>query len=195
MRMLVQTALLGLVALQTTLATAATEHYVEIDWLRSEYADRHHNGLAVRGGFALSQQAHAFADYRRVDVDSFDLDAWRLGLGLEIPLSERVELTGAVALERREDLAITTFSTGFGTPQRFVNRFHRDGASLELGLRARPSEAFEISAAYRYVKLDGPDNDPLILNGLYRWSDRWGLQLTLEHDDQTSLLVGPRLSF
>ena len=102
-------------------------NYVELGYLR---ADPDHldseDGVGLRGSFAISPNVHVFGGYdwdaiRRphANLSGFDADAYRLGLGYNTGISDKVDFVGRVAWERID-----------------IGSFDDDGYSAEVGIRA-----------------------------------------------------------
>ena len=161
-------------------------NYVELGYLR---ADPDHldseDGVGLRGSFAISPNVHVFGGYdwdaiRRphANLSGFDADAYRLGLGYNTGISDKVDFVGRVAWERID-----------------IGSFDDDGFSAEVGIRAAVAPSFEAGAALRYVDFDGSATS-LVLNGQYKFNSTWGISAEADiNKDGNSFLIGPRLSF
>ncbi|MCB1627122.1 MAG: hypothetical protein KDI51_01830 [Xanthomonadales bacterium] len=161
-------------------------NYVELGYLRADPDNlSSEDGIGFRSSSALGANFHIFGGYdwdavRRphANLSGVDAHAYRLGLGYNTGISDKVDFVGRVAWERID-----------------IGSFDDDGFSAEVGIRAAVAPSFEAGAALRYVDFDGSATS-LVLNGQYKFNSTWGISAEADiNKDGNSFLIGPRLSF
>ena len=143
------------------------------------------DGFGLFGSLELTDQLHLLAGFSTEDLDlGIDANSYRLGAGLNFPLSNRLDIETHLLYVRSE------LDTGFGT-------FKDDGAQIGLGLRGRVSDQLELTGSADYVSFDGDDGDESLTFGArYFVTPKFALggDLTL-FDDGHTFFLGGRLNF
>ncbi|GMV27925.1 MAG: hypothetical protein AMXMBFR59_00500 [Rhodanobacteraceae bacterium] len=180
-----RTALVLASLLALPFATQAAD--LSYSWLEADYVhvnpDDFDNtdGVAIRGSGALGDNFNLIAGWNRLDVDTplvDDLKSWYLGVGYHTPVGDTTDLFTDVAYIKNTTL-------------------DNDGVGARVGVRSALSPKFEGAAWVGYEKLDHTDgNGSLGVSGQYKFTPRFGLVAEARvGENDTSFLVGPRLSF
>jgi Ax21 family sulfation-dependent quorum factor len=180
-------ALLAVPALVLSASASAAEgvsyNYLEGGYVTSNLQDSPDaDGWAIGGSAAIAPNFHLFGNYSSQELDgtNFDIDNWRLGVGYNHEISQRMDLLTRVAYERYET-SVQDFN----------------GYSVEVGLRGAITPMFEGYALAGYE--DGSDFDGDFygrLGAQVKFNQNWGLTGDVKFADNDTLwFVGPRFTF
>jgi len=184
---LLAVALLAAPALVLSADASAAEgisyNYVEAGYVASNLEDAlDADGWGLGGSAAIAPNFHLFGSYNSLELDDidFDIDNWRLGVGYNHEISQRLDLLTRVAYERYET-DIVDFN----------------GYSVEAGVRGAITPMFEGYALAGYE--DGSDFDGDFyghLGAQVKFNQNWGLTGDVKFaGDDTEWFVGPRFTF
>ncbi|MCG8435030.1 MAG: hypothetical protein MJA83_13450 [Gammaproteobacteria bacterium] len=127
------------------------------------------DGFAVRGSYAVTDNIHVFGDYLDAEVDSFDFEHTRFGVGYHKKIVFQ-DLSAFAQFSYEESESGDTSDEGFG---------------LTAGVRKNWHGRFEAGAYLRYVNMD--ESDTLVgINGLFHVNDRFSIGLEIEDGDDVS---------
>jgi Ax21 family sulfation-dependent quorum factor len=134
-------------------AEGVSYNYVEGGYTATNIEGPDADGWALKGSVAVHPNFHVFADYSSQEVDdvNVDFDQWRVGLGYNHELSQRVDLLTRVAYEKAKT---DSFSTPSGVR---VPSFSADGYSVEVGVNSALTSRLNGYALAGYE--DGDDYD------------------------------------
>jgi opacity protein-like surface antigen len=111
------------------------------------------DGFGVKGSAELTPMLHAFGGLQNLSFDGGgDLDTLNLGLGVNFPMSDALDLVGGVSFERAK-------VGGFGS---------ESGFGLNAGVRGRAGENFELAAGLKYADI-GDYGDSFTYTAGVRW--------------------------
>ena len=189
--------LLALPALAVSTAASAAEgvsyNYVEGGYTATNLDDApDSDGWGLNGSVAIAPNFHIFAGYNQQDFKDFNYgyDQWRLGLGYNHEISQKVDLVTRVAYEKFKG---DSFSVG---GVRFPGD-DLDGYSAEVGVRAGLTPFVEGYAMAGYE--DGKDYDGDFygrLGAQVKFNPNWGITGDVKvADNDTQWFVGPRFSW
>jgi hypothetical protein len=161
--------------------------YVELAYDESDFdlgpADIDGDGLTLAGSFELNDEWHVYASYGTFDLDfGLDLDSWALGGGYVFPLQENIDLYGRVLYIDSE------VDAGPGNAS-------EDGLGLQVRIRARMSEVFELEGGIQHVDVFDSDTS---LQGFarYHFTEEFSAALGLTMGgDADSIGISARYSF
>jgi Ax21 family sulfation-dependent quorum factor len=184
---LLAAALLAAPALVLSADASAAEgvsyNYVEAGYVASNLEDSlDADGWGLGGSAAIAPNFHLFGSYNSLELDDidFDIDNWRLGVGYNHEISQRLDLLTRVAYERYE-----------------TNIVDFNGYSVEAGVRGAISPMFEGYALAGYE--DGSDFDGDFygrLGAQVKFNQNWGLTGDVKFaGDDTQWFIGPRFTF
>lgn len=156
-------------------------------WLEADYVHvnpddfDNSDGVALRGSGELGENFNVIAGWNQINVDTplvDDLKSWYLGVGYHTPVGDQTDLFTDVAYVKNTTLDV-------------------DGVGARVGVRSALSPKFEGAVWAGYEKLDRIDgNASLGLSGQYKFTQNFGLAAEARvAENDTSFLVGPRLSF
>jgi opacity protein-like surface antigen len=110
------------------------------------------DGFGVKGSAELTPMLHAFGGLQNLEFDGgFDLDSLNLGLGLNFPMSDVLDLTAGASFERLKGQGNS--ESGFG---------------IGAGVRGRVAENFELAASVKYADI-GDVGDTFTYSAGARW--------------------------
>ena len=140
------------------------------------------SGYGFAGSGELTENWHMFGSYRTYDVDvlgaSADVNAWNVGFGYNMGISDSADFIGRVSYEKAE-----------------AGPFDTNGFGLEAGVRNAFTEHLEGGVSLKYVDLDEDNNTSVELYGQYKFGT-WGIVGTVNfNDDGNEVFIGPRISF
>ncbi len=171
------------------LAQDMSYSFVEASYLDTEIDDNNFDvdgdGFGVSGSIELNETFFLQAAYSTQDFDfSIDYDQVSVGIGAHFPMAENLDLVGAISYVDAE------VDTRFGD-------LDDDGYGLDLGVRARLAEQFEVEGGINHVDLDDSgDETSLKLGGRYYLSQELAFGAGVQiGDDVTTWQLGVRLEF
>ncbi len=141
------------------------------------------DGWGLGGSAALSQNFHVFGNFANQDLKDVDadFDQWRVGVGYNHQVSQRMDLVTRVAYEK--------FDAG--------NDIDADGYSVEAGVRGAMTPMLEGYALAGYEDGDSFDGDFYgKLGAQVKFNPNWGVAADVKFaDGDTQWFVGPRLTW
>jgi Ax21 family sulfation-dependent quorum factor len=141
------------------------------------------DGWGLAGSAALSQNFHVFGNFSNQDLKDVDADfnQWRVGLGYNRQVSQRMDLVTRVAYEK--------FDAG--------NDLTSDGYSVEAGVRGSMTPMLEGYAMAGYEDGDDYDGDFYgKLGAQVKFNPNWGVAADVKFaENDTQWFVGPRLTW
>lgn len=112
------------------------------------------SGITLNGSWAFTDGMFGFVglsgteyEYRNYDDSDFTLGRMQLGIGFNMPLSDRLDLVSGISLQR----------VRLGDD--FNNTLNERGYGLKAGLRGKAGERFEWTAGLDYVDLGEGQHD------------------------------------
>jgi len=184
-------------ALAATATASAAEglsyNYVEGGYTATNLKDApDSDGWGLNGSVAIAPNFHLFGSYNNQDLKDIDTgyDQWRLGVGYNHEISQKVDLVTRVAYEKFKTDSFTVGAVRF--PGDSV-----DGYSAEVGVRAAIVPHLEGYALAGYE--DGKDYDGDFygrLGAQAKFNQNWGLSADVKFaDNDTQWFVGPRFTW
>jgi hypothetical protein len=150
--------------------------YVELGYDETEFdvggGDLDGDGITISGSFELNDEWHVFASYGQTDLEfGFDVDTLAIGAGYVYPFKSDVDLYGRV-------LYIDSEVDGPGPLDG-----DDDGLGLQLRIRGRVTDEFELEGGIQYVDVADSDTS-LQVGGRYHFNDSFsaGIGLTFGGD-------------
>lgn len=151
------------------------------------------SGLSLNGSWAFTPGVFGFAslagtdyEYRNYDDSDFSAGHLKLGVGFNVPLSERLDLVSGVSLQRLR------------LEDDFNNTLNERGYGLNVGLRGLVGQRFEWTAGLDYVDY-GRDNDDTSWKAGFRYYFTrlfaMGLDLGSTDEEQGSAVIAFRWDF
>jgi Ax21 family sulfation-dependent quorum factor len=184
--------LLSAVPFAASAAEGVSYNYVEGGYTATNIDGPDADGWALKGSVAIAPNFHVFADYSSQEVDDVkvDFDQWRVGLGYNHELSQRVDLLTRVAYEKTK-----TDSFNVGTVR--VPSFSADGYSVEVGVNSSLTDRLNGYALAGYE--DGDDYKGEFygrLGAQVKFTPNWSASADVKLvDGDTQYFVGPRFSW
>jgi hypothetical protein len=169
-----------LVALLTTPAFAVAEdfnysllqiNYGTVDFARSEIDC---DGFGLNGSWGMTDRLHVTGGYMTADFFEYIADAteWTLGLGYNVPVSDRVDIVASASYINVDIEALP----GQCTDCRIG--FQDDGYGLSVGTRVAVFNKFEINADVSFVDLKYKGDEMAFGAGaMYNWTNRFSVGL------------------
>jgi Ax21 family sulfation-dependent quorum factor len=173
-------------------AEGVSYNYVEGGYTATNIDGPDADGWALKGSVAIAPNFHVFADYSSQEVDDVkvDFDQWRVGLGYNHELSQRVDLLTRVAYEKAK-----TDSFNVGSVR--VPSFSADGYSVEVGVNSSLTDRLNGYALAGYE--DGDDYKGEFygrLGAQVKFTPNWSASADVKLvDGDTQYFVGPRFSW
>jgi hypothetical protein len=179
-------------ALSGTAATAADNGprytYGEVGYSHLDFDDFDADGDAwyLNGSFALTDMFHVVAGYTDGNLDangggSADYSSWNLGVGINYPISDTIDLVGRLSYLSAE-----------------VENDDEDGYGLYAGVRAMVMPQFELNGGVDYTDLGGDfgDDTAVELGAVYNFTDMVAAAAGVSFSDNvTQYNIGLRLYF
>jgi Ax21 family sulfation-dependent quorum factor len=184
--------LLSAVPFAASAAEGVSYNYVEGGYTATNIDGPDADGWALKGSVAIAPNFHVFADYSSQEVEDInvDFDQWRVGLGYNHELSQRVDLLTRVAYEK---VKTDSFNVG-GTR---VPSFSADGYSVEVGVNSALTNRLNGYALAGYE--DGDDYEGEFygrLGAQVKFTPNWSASADVKLvDGDTQYFVGPRFSW
>lgn len=164
-------------------ADGISYNYVQGGYVATNTDSGDADGWGLAGSAALSQNFHVFGNFANQDLKdaNADFDQWRVGVGYNHQVSQRMDLVTRVAYEK--------FDAG--------NGLDADGYSVEAGVRGAMTPMLEGYALAGYE--DGNDYDGDFygkLGAQVKFNQRWGVAADVKFaDGDRQWFVGPRLTW
>jgi len=161
--------------------------YVELSYDETDFDvgpfDVDGDGLTLAGSFEINDEWHVYASYGGLDLDGgSDVDTWTLGAGYVFPLKEDMDIYGRVLY------IDTSVDTGFAQAD-------DDGLGLQVRLRARVTDEFEVEGGIQYVDVSDTDTS-LQASARYHFTDTFSAAIGLTFaGDTDGLGISARYSF
>jgi Ax21 family sulfation-dependent quorum factor len=173
-------------------AEGVSYNYVEGGYIKSDISGPDADGWAFKGSVAIHPNFHVFADYSSQEVDdiNIDFDQWRVGVGYNHELSQRVDLLTRVAYEKyRTD----SFSIG---DVRFPSSSD-DGYSVEVGVNSALTNQLNGYVLAGYEDGDNYDGEFYGRVGAQvKFTPNWSASADVKLvDGDAQWFVGPRFSW
>jgi Ax21 family sulfation-dependent quorum factor len=176
-------ALLAALPFAASAADGISYNYVQGGYVATNTNSGDADGWGLAGSAALSQNFHVFGNYSNQDLKAVnaDFNQWRVGVGYNRAVSQRIDLLTRVAYEK--------FDAGSGVDT--------DGYSVEAGLRGAMTPMVEGYALAGYE--DGKDFDGDFygkLGAQVKFNRNWGVAADVKFaDGDQQWFVGPRLTW
>ncbi len=174
-------------------AEGLSYNYVEGGYTATNLKDApDSDGWGLNGSVAIAPNFHVFGSYNNQDLKDIDTgyDQWRLGIGYNHEISQKVDLVTRVAYEKFKTDSFTVGDVRF--PGDSVN-----GYSAEVGVRAAIIPHLEGYALAGYE--DGKDYDGDFygrLGAQAKFNQNWGISADVKFaDNDTQWFVGPRYTW
>lgn len=173
-------------------AEGVSYNYVEGGYIKSDISGPDADGWALKGSVAIHPNFHVFADYSSQEVDDInvDFDQWRLGVGYNHELSQRVDLLTRVAYEKYKTDSFTVGDVR-------VPSFSDDGYSVEVGVNSALTDRLNGYALAGYEDGDNYDGEFYgRLGAQVKFTPNWSASADVKLvDGDTQWFVGPRFSW
>jgi opacity protein-like surface antigen len=154
-----------------------------------EFDDADGTSLGIDLSFEVGDSFFVFGGYGMAEiedsVDTADIDAYNLGIGFHMPLSDKIDLVASASYEYAE---VTVPLLG---------SVDDNGYGLGLGLRFAATEKIEINGSVNYVDFSDRGNDTTLGAGfLYNFTSNFSLGAAGNwNDDSTAYSVSGRFYF
>lgn len=145
------------------------------------------DGFALTGSFEVGEHWYVLVDYGQTKLD-FDVDLSQLALGVNfrVGMTERVDFTGGIAVERlkaEESTLPAVSETGIGA---------------NIGIRALLADWLELNGRVGYIEfgdnLSEVSGERYGVGAAFNFSERFGVVLDADYwDDVTAYGVGVRI--
>jgi len=181
-------------AFTASAAEGVSYNYVEGGYVATNLSDGYPDadGWALKGSVAIHPNFHLFADYQSQEIDDINVDTenWRIGVGYNHEISQRLDLLTRVAYEKGQT---DSFSIG-GVPQ---PRLSADGYSVEVGVNGAMTNRLNGYALVGYEDGDNYDGDFYgRLGAQVKFTPNWSASADVKFaDGDTQWFVGPRFSW
>ena len=193
---LAASSLLAMIAIpQTTLAEAGPRYtYASIGYVNTEIDDNGFfgedpdgDGIGIGGSVAVADMVHLFAGYGISELEvlgvDVDYDTLNVGLGVNYPLADSIDLVGRLAY-----VHVEIDVDGFGSAD-------DNGYGLSAGVRAMVTKQVELNGFVNYVDL-GSDDTSVSIGALYNFTEMFAAGIGAKFgDDVRALSAGVRLYF
>lgn len=138
------------------------------------------DGFSIGGAVVVADNLHIFANYLDADLDiGLDASSWNVGLGYNMPASDKVDFVARVSYEYVE-LGIAD-DNGYG---------------LGIGLRFAASPDLELTAGLDYVDIGDSSDTSIGAGFLYDLSNNFAFGLSGSWSDDVSVYaIGGRWYF
>jgi hypothetical protein len=162
--------------------------YAEITYAETELevagSDLDGDGFAISGSYELNDDWHVFGGIGNTDLDfNIDLDSWVIGAGYRYPLQDDLDVYGRVMF-----LTMDVDLPGPFDPD-------DDGLGLQVRLRHRLNEEFELEGGLQYLDIADSDTS-LQAEGRYYFEDSFSVGIGLTFGGDTDGLgISARYSF
>jgi Ax21 family sulfation-dependent quorum factor len=186
--------LLAAVPFAASAAEGVSYNYVEGGYSATNVNGPDADGWALKGSVAVHPNFHVFADYTSQEVDdvNVDFDQWRIGLGYNHELSQRVDLLTRVAYEKAKTDAFNVGSVRFPS-------LSADGYSVEVGVNSALITNRLNGYALAGYEDGGSDYDGEFygrLGAQVKFTPNWSASADVKLiDGDTQWFVGPRFSW
>lgn len=174
-------------------AEGLSYNYVEGGYTATNLKDApDSDGWGLNGSVAIAPNFHVFGSYNNQDLKDIDTgyDQWRLGVGYNHEISQKVDLVTRVAYEKFKTDSFTVGDVRFPGDS-------LDGYSAEVGVRAAIIPHLEGYALAGYE--DGKDYDGDFygrLGAQAKFNQNWGISADVKFaDNDTQWFVGPRFTW
>ena len=174
-------------------AEGLSYNYVEGGYTATNLKDApDSDGWGLNGSVAIAPNFHVFGSYNNQDLKDIDTgyDQWRLGVGYNHGISQKVDLVTRVAYEKFKTDSFTVGDVRFPGDS-------LDGYSAEVGVRAAIVPHLEGYAMAGYE--DGKDYDGDFygrLGAQAKFNQNWGISADVKFaDNDTQWFVGPRYTW
>lgn len=144
------------------------------------------DGIGLRGSVSIAESFFVFADYGMFGFPgNVDVDAYQIGFGGRLGISDRVDAVGRVGYTKL-DLSAGTLSDDV------------DGYLVSAGLRGEVADGFELegSVIYRDYGSSGGDDTALAVGGRYFFTENFAVTADFETGDDIDIIfAGVRFTF
>ncbi len=164
-------------------AESVSYNYVQGGYVATDADGGDADGYGIDGSVAIHDNFHIFGGYNRQETDDFniDVDQWKLGVGYNYGINDKVDLVTRVAYQKLD----------------VENAIDFDGYSAEVGVRGAIGEKFEGYAFAGYEDYEEFDGDFYgRLGATVKFNQNWGLNGDVKFaDGDTEWFVGPRFTW
>ena len=191
---LIALALAAALPVAASAADTLSYNYVEGDYVKTDISGPDADGWALKGSVALHPNFHVFADYSTQEIDNVnvDFDQWRVGLGYNHELSQRVDLLTRVAYEKAR-------TDGFNIGSTRIPSISADGYSVEVGVNSALTNRLNgyALAGYEDGSSDYDGDFYGRLGAQVKFNPSWGVaaDVKIANGGDTQWTVGPRLTW
>lgn len=152
--------------------------FIQVSYSKADYdslsADG--DGLGIGASFAVSKNFHIFGGYAGTDVDSsFDAKGWNAGAGLNLPLSQLMDVVVRLSYQTTE----ANLPNG--------TKVDDDGLGLGAGVRVGANEWIEIYGGLTYIDLDSGNETVFDAGFMLNLSDAFAIGVSGAWDDDVSI--------
>lgn len=145
------------------------------------------DGFAIGGSVAVTDMVHLFAGYSISELEVFsvdvDYDTLNVGLGVNYPIADQVDLVGRISF-----VEVEFDVDGFGSED-------ESGYGLSAGVRAMVTEQLEVNGFVNYLDLGSDADDTTVAIGaLYNFTEMFAAGIGAEFGgDIRTISAGVRL--
>lgn len=156
--------------------------------------DRDADGYYGKASGKIAEQVYLFGDYRHYSIDKLagayaEIDLANVGLGIRLPVAERLDLTVGGGASFAQISPKGTASSAFGDED-------DSGYFVEGGARALLTPALEVNGGMRYTKVFDESETTGLVGAVFNFTPSFGVSGGYEFgDDTNAYLVGARLNF
>jgi len=134
------------------------------------------DGLGIGVSFAVSNNIHVFGGYAGTNIDSsLDASGWRAGAGLNMPISQLMDVLVQLAYQTTE----VKLPNG--------GSLDDDGLGLRAGVRVGANDWIEVFGGLTYVDLDSGNETVFDAGFLLNLSDAFSVGVSGSWDDDVSV--------
>lgn len=134
------------------------------------------DGLGIGVSFAVSNNIHVFGGYAGTNIDSsLDASGWRAGAGLNMPISQLMDVLVQLAYQTTE----VKLPNG--------SSLDDDGLGLRAGVRVGANDWIEVFGGLTYLDLDSGNETVFDAGFLLNLSDAFSVGVSGSWDDDVSV--------
>jgi hypothetical protein len=186
-----------LVALLATSGFAFADAF-RYDFLQLDYGTGDYTNSSIdcvvwelNGSLGITNRLRIVGSYQTADFDYIaDAIEWKVGLGVNSPLSERFDVVASVSYVNLD------IDPLIGQCHNCRPGFEDDGYGLAVGVRSSITKRFEINAGVSYIDLSDTGDDTGLDGGvMFNWTDSFSVGLFGTWGGVASYQASARLYF
>jgi hypothetical protein len=153
--------------------------YLQLSYTKADFDNvaSDGDGLGLTGSLELSPNFHVFGAYTGLDVgSSADASGWKLGMGLNTPLSRLMDIVVRLSWQ----------STEVPAPGPLPGTVDNDGLGFGAGLRVGANEWIEVYGGLTYLDLDSGNETVFDAGFLLNLNDAFAVGVSGSWDEDVS---------